>query len=151
RTRVLAAMSHDLRTPLTRLRLRVECIDDDTLRQRCTEDLDEMSNMVRGALAIFRGLNDEESPTAVDIDALAQELHRQYQELGHIVTVTGHAHPAYQARPLALKRCLGNLIQNALHHGGNATLHIEDGNQLVLRVLDTGPGIPADALERVFE
>src|SRR5690606_24914942 len=85
RTRVLAAMSHDLRTPLTRLRLRVESIDDDTLRQRCTEDLDEMSNMVRGALAIFRGLNDEESPTAVDIDALAQELQRQYEELGHIV------------------------------------------------------------------
>lgn len=151
RTRVLAAMSHDLRTPLTRLRLRVESIDDETLRQRCTEDLDEMSDMVRGALAMFRGLNDEEAPVAVDIDALAEELQRQHQELGHAVTVQGKARSPYQARPLALKRCLGNLIQNAIHHGGGATLQIEDGRQLMLRVLDDGPGIPEDALERVFE
>lgn len=151
RTRVLAAMSHDLRTPLTRLRLRVESIDDEALRQRCTEDLDEMSNMVRGALGVFRGLNDEESPQAVDINALAQELQRQYEELGETVQISGRAHSPYHARPLALKRCLGNLIQNALHHGENATLQIDDGKQLVLRVLDTGPGIPEDALERVFE
>jgi signal transduction histidine kinase len=151
RTQVLAAMSHDLRTPLTRLRLRVESIDDDDLRQRCVEDLDEMSNMIRGALGVFRGLNDEETPVPVDINALARELQRQHAEVGDEVTIVGEADATYTAKPLALKRCLGNLVQNAIRHGVRATIQIEDGKQLVLRVLDEGPGIPEDMLEKVFE
>lgn len=151
RTQVLAAMSHDLRTPLTRLRLRVESIDDDQLRQRCVEDLDEMSNMVRGALGVFRGLNDEETPVPVDIDALVLELQRQHAELGDEVSIVGAAQAPYTAKPLALKRCLGNLVQNAIRHGVRASIHIEDGKQLILRVYDEGPGIPEDMLEKVFE
>jgi signal transduction histidine kinase len=151
RTQVLAAMSHDLRTPLTRLRLRVESIDDDQLRQRCVEDLDEMSNMVRGALGVFRGLNDEEAAVPVDINALVQELQRQHAELGAEVTIVGSARSPYVAKPLALKRCLGNLVQNAIRHGVRASIHIEDGQQLSLRVCDEGPGIPEDMLEKVFE
>jgi signal transduction histidine kinase len=151
RTRVLAAMSHDLRTPLTRLRLRIESIDDDDLRQRCVEDLDEMSNMIRGALGVFRGLNDEEAPTPLDINALARELQRQHAELGGEVAIIGEAQSPYTAKPLALKRCLGNLVQNAIRHGVRATIHIEDGKQLVLHVLDDGPGIPEDMLDKVFE
>jgi signal transduction histidine kinase len=151
RTQVLAAMSHDLRTPLTRLRLRVESIEDDQLRQRCVEDLEEMSNMVRGALGIFRGLNDEEAAVPVDIDALALELKRQHEELGDNVAIVGKARAPYVAKPLALKRCLGNLVQNAIRHGKRATLHIEDGKQLILRVCDEGPGIPEEQLEKVFE
>jgi signal transduction histidine kinase len=144
-------MSHDLRTPLTRLRLRVESIDDDDLRQRCVEDLDEMSNMIRGALGVFRGLNDEETPVPVDINALARELQRQHAEVGGEVTIVGEAQSPYPAKPLALKRCLGNLVQNAIRHGVRATIRIEDGKQLVLRVLDEGPGIPEDMLDKVFE
>jgi signal transduction histidine kinase len=151
RTQVLAAMSHDLRTPLTRLRLRVESIDDDNLRQRCVEDLDEMSNMVRGALGVFRGLNDEEAAVPVDINALALELQRQHAELGGEVGIVGTARAPYVAKPLALKRCLGNLVQNAIRHGVRATIHIEDGAQLIFRVYDEGPGIPEDMLEKVFE
>jgi signal transduction histidine kinase len=151
RTQVLAAMSHDLRTPLTRLRLRVESIDDDQLRQRCVEDLDEMSSMIRGALGVFRGLNDEEAAVPVDIDALALELQRQHDELGDDVSIVGSARAPYVAKPLALKRCLGNLVQNAVRHGVRATIHIEDGPQLILRVCDEGPGIPEDMLEKVFE
>jgi signal transduction histidine kinase len=151
RTQVLAAMSHDLRTPLTRLRLRVESIDDDDLRQRCVEDLDEMSNMIRGALGVFRGLNDEETPVPVDINALARELQRQHAEVGDEVTIVGEAEATYTAKPLALKRCLGNLVQNAIRHGVRATIRIEDGEQLVVRVLDEGPGIPEDMLDKVFE
>jgi signal transduction histidine kinase len=151
RTQVLAAMSHDLRTPLTRLRLRVESIDDEQLRQRCIEDLEEMSSMVRGALGVFRGLNDEEAPVPVDIDALALELQRQQAELGGEVAIVGQANSPYVAKPLALKRCLGNLVQNAIRHGVRATIHIEDGTQLLLRVCDAGPGIPEDMLEKVFE
>jgi signal transduction histidine kinase len=151
RTQVLAAMSHDLRTPLTRLRLRVESIDDDDLRQRCVEDLDEMSNMIRGALGVFRGLNDEEVPVPVDINALARELQRQHAEVGDEIGIEGEAQSPYTAKPLALKRCLGNLVQNAIRHGVRAKIRIEDGTQLVLRVLDEGPGIPDDMLDKVFE
>lgn len=151
RTQVLAAMSHDLRTPLTRLRLRVESIDDDQLRQRLVEDLDEMSNMIRGALGVFRGLNDDEVAVPVDINALALELQRQHVELGGDVGIVGTARAPYVAKPLALKRCLGNLVQNAIRHGSRATVEIEDGPQLILRVLDEGPGIPEDMLEKVFE
>lgn len=151
RTQVLAAMSHDLRTPLTRLRLRVESIDDDDLRQRCVEDLDEMSNMIRGALGVFRGLNDDEVPVPVDINALARELQRQHAELGGEVGIEGEAQSPYTAKSLALKRCLGNLVQNAIRHGVRATIRIEDGPQLVLRVLDEGTGIPEDMLDKVFE
>jgi signal transduction histidine kinase len=151
RTQVLAAMSHDLRTPLTRLRLRVESIDDDDLRQRCVEDLDEMSSMIRGALGVFRGLNDEETAVPVDINTLARELQRQHAELGGEVSIAGEAQAPYTAKPLALKRCLGNLVQNAIRHGVRATIRIEDGKQLVLRVLDEGPGIPEDMLDKVFE
>lgn len=151
RTQVLAAMSHDLRTPLTRLRLRVESIDDDQLRQRCVEDLDEMSNMVRGALGVFRGLNDEEPAVPVDVNALALELQRQHAELGGEVSIVGAARTTYVAKPLALKRCLGNLVQNAIRHGVRATIQIEDGAQLIVHVFDEGPGIPEDMLEKVFE
>ena len=151
RTQVLAAMSHDLRTPLTRLRLRVESIDDDRLRQRCVEDLDEMSDMIRGALGIFRGLNDEEAAVPVDMNALALELQRQHAELGGEVSIVGAAKAPYIAKPLALKRCLNNLVQNAIRHGVRATIQIEDGPQLILHIHDEGPGIPEDLLEKVFE
>ncbi|WP_293856533.1 ATP-binding protein [Steroidobacter sp.] len=151
RTQVLAAMSHDLRTPLTRIRLRVESIDDDQLRQRCVEDLDEMSNMIRGALGVFRGLNDEETAVPVDINALALELQRQHAELGGEVSIVGSAKAPYVAKPLALKRCLNNLVMNAIRHGVRATIQIEDGPRLIVHVYDEGPGIPEDMLEKVFE
>lgn len=151
RTRVLAAMSHDLRTPLTRLRLRVESIEDETLRQRCAEDVDEMARMVQGALSLFRGLNDEEQASDIDINALLHELERQYGETGKRVRVAGHAQAPLHGKPLALKRSLSNLIDNAIQYGTQATLDVDDGAQLVIRVLDDGPGIPAEALDQVFE
>lgn len=151
RTRVLAAMSHDLRTPITRLRLRVESIEDERLRQRCVEDLDEMTRMVRSALSLFRGLNDEERAVAVDINALVQELQRQYAEINGHVTVQGRAAATFVGKPLALKRCLSNLVDNALQYGNQAIIAVDDGKELAIRVLDDGPGIPDEALEQVFE
>ena len=152
RTRVLAAMSHDLRTPITRLRLRVESIEDEALRTRCVEDLDEMTRMVRGALSIFRGLNDEEPTVAVDIGALLQELQRRYGEVNASVAIEGAAASPIPGKPLALKRCLGNLVDNALQYGEHATISVsESDEQLTIRVLDKGPGIPEGELDRVFE
>jgi signal transduction histidine kinase len=152
RTRVLAAMSHDLRTPITRLRLRVESIEDEALRTRCIEDLDEMTRMVRGALSVFRGLNDEEPSVPVDIDALLDELQRRYAEISATVAIEGRAAAPFTGKPLALKRCLGNLVDNALQYGERATIAVTDSaEELRIRVLDDGPGIPAAELERVFE
>jgi signal transduction histidine kinase len=152
RTRVLAAMSHDLRTPLTRLRLRVESIEDEQLRQRCVEDLDEMTRMVRGALSVFRGLNDAERAVEVDIDALLEELQRQYAEVNGEVSIDGRAAATFSGKPLALKRCLSNLIANALQYGKRAIVAVNDGDsELTIRILDDGPGIAEDALEQVFE
>ena len=152
RTRVLAAMSHDLRTPITRLRLRVESIEDEALRTRCVADLDEMTRMVRGALSIFRGLNDEEATVPVDIDALLDELQRRYAEVSASVAVEGRAAAPFPGKPLALKRCLGNLVDNALQYGEHATIAVtSSADELTIRVLDDGPGIPEGELERVFE
>ena len=152
RTRVLAAMSHDLRTPITRLRLRVESIEDEALRARCVEDLDEMTRMVRGALSVFRGLNDEEPTVPVDIDGLLDELQRRYAEVNANVAVEGRAAAPFPGKPLALKRCLGNLVDNALQYGEHATIAVTDSaDELTIRVLDDGPGIPQAELERVFE
>lgn len=152
RTRVLAAMSHDLRTPITRLRLRVESIEDEALRTRCIDDLDEMTRMVRGALSVFRGLNDEEQSVAVDVDALLQELQRRYAEVNASVAIEGRAAAPFNGKPLALKRCLGNLVDNALQYGQHATIAVTDtAEELTIRVLDDGPGIADAELERVFE
>jgi signal transduction histidine kinase len=151
RTRVLAAMSHDLKTPLTRLRLQVETLDDPALQARIGRELDEMESMVREALSLFRGLDDGEPASAVDVDALLAQLSADFEGMGEPVTVSGHALQPLLGKPQALKRCLTNLIANAITFGTRADILVEDGTELVIRVRDHGPGIPSDELERVFE
>jgi signal transduction histidine kinase len=151
RTHVLAAMSHDLRTPLTRLKLRVEALGDAAQRERFGADLDEMIAMVTSALNLFKGLDDDEPLQTVDLGALLDELEREFAELGTDLEIAGAVRASANAKPKALKRCLTNLVSNAAKYGGRATVVIEDGEHLVIRVLDEGPGIPEDSLEEVFE
>jgi signal transduction histidine kinase len=152
RTRVLAAMSHDLKTPLTRLRLQVETtLDDPGIQARFSKELDEMESMVRGALALFRGLDDDEALAPIDINALLGTLQSEFTEMGAEVTVVGKATQPFTGKPQALKRCLTNLIANAIKFGVRAKILVEDGVALVIRVRDEGPGIPLEELERVFE
>jgi len=151
RTRVLAAMSHDLRTPLTRLRLRAESIEDPEAQARFVADVEEMSQMVVGALNMFKGLNDAETATPVLIDDLIGALQEEYRELGASIAIEGHSEEPILAKPQALKRCLSNLLHNAVKYGERAVVHIEDGDELVVRIRDQGPGIPEEALEQVFE
>jgi len=150
RTQVLTALSHDLRTPLTRLKLRVESLDDDALRERFVADLDEMITMVASGLNLFKGLDDE-PPQPTDVGQLLADLRREFAELGGRVEIVGAATAPVVAKPHALKRCLTNLLSNAIKYGERATVVVEDGADFVLRVQDDGPGIPEESLEQVFE
>jgi len=151
RSRVLAAMSHDLKTPLTRLRLQVEMLDDSTAQARLGRQLDEMESMVHGALALFRGLDDNEAFTPLDVNEMLATLHSEFAEMSAKVSVEGRAARPILGKPQALRRCLTNLIANAVKFGSQAWVSVEDGPALVIRVRDDGPGIPQEELERVFE
>jgi signal transduction histidine kinase len=152
RTRVLAAMSHDLKTPLTRLRLQVETqIEDPALQARFGEQLDEMESMVRGALALFRGLNDEEALEPVDVNLLLDTVRGEFAEMGADVTVEGRVAAPLSGKPQALKRCITNLVANAVKFGSRARILVRDGGRLEISVCDNGPGIPPEELEKVFE
>jgi signal transduction histidine kinase len=151
RTRVLAAMSHDLKTPLTRLRLQVETLEDPTAQERIGKQLDEMEGMVRGALALFRGLDDDEGLAPVDLNALLITLQSEFTQMAGSVTIEGLAQRAFIGKPQALKRLLTNLIENAIKFGSKAKVRVQDGPAVIIRVADEGPGVPPDELERVFE
>ncbi|MFL6605898.1 MAG: sensor histidine kinase [Steroidobacteraceae bacterium] len=151
RSRVLAAMSHDLKTPLTRLRLQVEMLDDTAAQTRIGKQLDEMESMVHGALALFRGLDDSEAFTPIDLNEMLATLQSEFAEMSATVSIEGRATRSILGKPQALRRCLTNLIANAVKFGTQATVLVEDGPSLVIRVRDDGPGIPASELERVFE
>jgi signal transduction histidine kinase len=152
RTRILAAMSHDLKTPITRLRLRSELLDDSQLRGKFTRDLEEMEAMVGGTLDFMRGLENEEPVKPVDIMALLESLQADMLEVGGRITIEGAAQRPYPARPQALKRCLGNLIDNAIKYGKSAVVVVrDDDHRLEIRIQDEGPGISPSELEKVFE
>lgn len=152
RTRILAAMSHDLKTPITRLRLRAELLEDDDHRVRFVKDLEEMESMVAATLDFMRGVDNPEPVQPMDIMALLESLQADAAEIGQQVSLEGVAARPYPCKPAALKRCLGNLIDNAVKYGKNATIIVDDHDkQLQIHILDNGQGIPEAELERVFE
>ncbi|MHB1121826.1 MAG: ATP-binding protein [Ramlibacter sp.] len=152
RTRIFAAMSHDLKTPITRMRLRADLLDDEELRHRFETDLKEMEAMVTHTLEFMRGMGGREARQDVDVMALLESLQSDNEAMGRRVAVEGQALAPYGARVSLLKRCLGNLIDNAVIYGERATVQVEDTPQcLTLRILDQGPGIPLPELEKVFE
>ena len=152
RTRVLAAMSHDLKTPITRLRLRAELLDDPMLRAKFGNDLAEMESMVGVTLDFMRGLDSGEAAQPVDIKALLESLQADMAETGGNVRIEGVALKPYVGRPQALKRCLANLLENGVKYGLRADVSMDDDQErLLILVRDHGPGIPPVELERVFE
>ncbi len=152
RAYTLAAISHDLRTPLTRQRLRLELIDDTDLRDKMQRDLDEMEAMVNSSLVYLRGDDPNEEQRAIDLTALLESICSDLSDAGREVQL--HAHPGIVVlgRPLALKRALTNVLDNAVKYGKRAHVSMNtEANRAVVLIDDEGPGIPADQQERVFE
>ncbi|MBA4682106.1 HAMP domain-containing sensor histidine kinase [Pseudomonas sp. MDMC216] len=151
RSQLFSAISHDLRTPITRLRLRVELLDDESLQSKFGRDLDDLELLVKGALQCVKDTDIHENIEPVDLNHLLHGLTEPYLGSGR-VTLDGAAHDLYPGKPLALRRCIGNLLDNALKYGERAHLHIEDDAEaFVLHVDDEGPGVPEQKLEQVFE
>lgn len=152
RARALAAVSHDLRTPLTRLRLRAELVDDESLREQMGADLDAMAAMLNATLDYLRGLQDSEAPRRIDMNALLQSMVEDAALIGQQVDVAGEALSPYAGRLSALRRALQNLIDNAIKYGRRAHVAIHDSPfELRIVVEDEGPGIAPEELARVTE
>jgi len=150
RNRFLAAVSHDLRTPITRLKLRAEKIDTQDLQSHVQDDLNEMTAMIDATLDYLRGDERPEETCLLDVAALVHSLAEDAGERGEVVTVSGFAQPIL-AQPIALQRCLTNLVENALRYGDRAEIRLDDaGDKLVIAIHDAGTGIPEDQLEAVF-
>ena len=152
RTRLLGAISHDLKTPLARMRLRTELLPDPAVREKFVRDLDEMDSMVGSTLEFLGSLGESPKLVPVDVGALVSSLCEDFHETGAPVSLAGEARAPCRAHPQALRRCVGNLIDNALRYGGSADVALRDGERtLQIVVRDRGPGIPEAELERVFD
>jgi len=152
RTATLAAMSHDLKTPVNRLRLRAELLDDSEAKQKISQDLHEMESMIHATLDFMRAGQNTEKERPVDMTALLESLQADAQITGAQIAIEGSAAKPYIGRPQALKRCLGNLLDNAVKYGNSAVMLVDDAaDRLTIRIRDRGPGIPETELERVFE
>ncbi|MDX2157889.1 MAG: ATP-binding protein [Hyphomicrobiaceae bacterium] len=152
RTQMLAAVSHDLRTPLTRLRLRVASMPDRQARRKAEVDLDEMEAMIEAILSFLRDDLSNEAVEHVDIMAILETLEAEATDAGRRVAIDGPRHIVVRGRHLALKRALDNLVQNALKYGDAASVRVSQADALVAIVIeDEGPGLPLDQLEQVFE
>ena len=161
RTELLTAIGHDLRTPITRLKLRAEFMEDDEQRRKMLADLEDLEAMVSATLAFGRDAATSEPVTSLDLAELLRtivdETADTHPDKPDQMTYSGPAHIAITARLLSLKRALANLINNAMAYGGSAHVTLilpergDDPQMLTIEVADDGPGIPADQLDRVFE
>jgi signal transduction histidine kinase len=157
RTELLTAIGHDLRTPITRLKLRAEFVEDDEQRGKILADLEELEAMVSATLAFGRDARTTEPVSQIDLAELLRtildEAGDAHPDVVDRLHYSGPAHLTVRARSLALKRVLVNLVANAVNYAGSAMvrLHREDGRMVIVEIEDDGPGIPPAELDRVFE
>jgi signal transduction histidine kinase len=152
RTQMLAAISHDLRTPITRLRLRADLVEDQEQRQKMLADLEQMEAMIAATLAFAREEADEEPRKPFDLAVLLQDLCDAASDSGHAAAYSGPSAATYPGRPLALERVFANLIDNAVNYGGGAKVALAAApERMTVTVEDDGPGIPEDQMEQVFQ
>lgn len=153
RTRILAAISHDLQTPVTRMRLRTELMEESAERSKWQADLDAMQSLIQEGIAYARSAHAAtEQPMQVDLDALLQALAADYQDAGQAVVLHGAVQRQLKTRPQALRRIVSNLVDNALKFAGSAAIEVAATDERIsITVLDRGPGIPEHELAAVLQ
>jgi signal transduction histidine kinase len=152
RTFMFAAIAHDLQTPLTRLRLRLEKVDDEDLRAQLVADLAASQSMITEALEFARSINAEEPFELVDLDSLIEAICNDAIDAGCEVTFSGKVGRAIRACPRALRHCISNLLDNAVKYGKFAHVSVKWGDtKAIVSIIDGGSGIPEDQLEAVFQ
>lgn len=152
RTTMLAALSHDLRTPITTLRLRAELMDDEALQAAFLNTLNEMQAMTEATLAFVREEATGEPTQQVDIAALLATVCDDLSDIGKPVSFSEHPALFYSCRPVAIKRCITNLVENAVKYGERAEVSLQsDAQQLTIQICDQGPGIPEDSIAELFK
>lgn len=154
RVQILAAISHDLQTPITRMKLRAEMAEDGPEKDRLMNDLSEIERLVREGVAYAKSAQgDAERPTRIDIASFAESIVFDYQDIGKAVSCGRIIDAVVETRPHAIRRILTNLIDNALKFAGAAEIEIENlpDGKIRIAVLDRGPGIPEDQLEAVLQ
>ena len=153
RTRMLAAISHDLRTPLTRLRLRSERVREDTLRTAMLGDIAKMTRMINETLDYLREDARSEATSCIDLPSFLQTICSDFADMGHAVSYAGPARLPYVCRPRALSRAVTNIVENAVKHGSTVAvvLRLTEADHIEIEVADDGPGIPPALREKVFE
>lgn len=151
RARMLGAVSHDLRTPLSRLKLRLEQVDDEKLQGQMRQDLDDMIGMLDATLTYLHERRTSEALQWYDVQALVESLCENAQDNSLPAESRGSCAPI-KTQPMALRSCLSNLLDNALRYAGHTIIEMVDGPAaVVIRVIDHGPGISAEKREAVFE
>jgi signal transduction histidine kinase len=150
RTQMIAAISHDLRTPITRLKLRAEFVEDAEEQQKMLADLDQMEAIIRSTLAFAREDSDAEPTSEVDLAAMLAEIAESHPpSTVNVPVANGEA--MLRGRPVALRRCFNNLVENAVRYGHVAEITVYDRpDSLVVTIDDKGPGIPEDRMNDVF-
>ena len=152
RTRFLAAVSHDLRSPITRLRLRTELLDDEALKQRFRKDLTDMEGLVSTTLEFVSSGEINEPRQNIDINALLQSLQADLEDIGEHITLSGHASRPVSGYARSLKRCMQNLLENAVRYARDVQVIVdEQPDTLTITVRDSGPGIAPELLTQVLE
>jgi len=152
RTNTLAAISHDVRTPLTALRVKAELIEDEIVRKDLIRSIDRMEEVTASALDFLRGQSRSEPMRPVDLSALLESECAEFEEIGKRALFAGEHGVYHLCRPDALARAVRNLIDNAVKYGGGAQVSLRAGAEFAeISVADTGPGIPADKMQLALE
>jgi signal transduction histidine kinase len=152
RTQMLAAMSHDLRTPLTRLKLRLEFVEDPEQRQKILAELEAMSSLIESILSFARDEAKREPRTLIDLSALVEGVCEDASDAGGTATFSGPLGVTASGRAAALRRAVSNLVDNAIKYGGSATASLRaERDPVVVVIEDQGSGIPRSEREKVFE
>lgn len=152
REHLFSSISHDLKTPITRLRLRAELLDDDVRRDKFNQDLDDLEMMVKGALQCVRDTDLHENNAYIDLNEMIRSVSETHNQVHTLVSFTALPMEPVVVKPLAIKRVLTNLIDNAVKYGNRAFVNIEENPKwIIITILDKGPGIPEARIEEVFE